>query len=114
MKLSGLLTRQIPELPGVAGIARVDRRADGLLPRLRAGDIAVLNAIDLDRQTAEGLVAAQVAGVVNAAVSISGRFPNLGPEILVAAGITLVDTVGAEVLRTVKDGARVRLHEGGV
>jgi len=114
MKLSGLLTRQIPELPGVAGVARVDRRSDGLLRRLRAGDIAVLNAIDIDRQTAEGLVAAQVAGVVNAAPSISGRFPNLGPEILVAAGIALVDSVGAEILRSVRDGTKLRLHEGAV
>jgi uncharacterized membrane-anchored protein len=115
MRLSGLLARQpSPQLPGVVGVARVDRSADGLLRRLHAGDIAVLNAIDLDRQTAESLVARQVAAVVNAAPSISGRFPNLGPEILVAAGITLVDGVGAEVLRTVKDGARVRLHEGGV
>ena len=50
--------------------------------------------------------------VVNAAPSISGRFPNLGPQILVDAGIPLVDAVGAEVLHAVKDGVRVRVHEG--
>jgi uncharacterized membrane-anchored protein len=114
MKLSGLLTRHSPQLPGVTGVARVERRADGLLRRVSAGDIAVLDAIDLDRQTAEGLVAAGVAGVVNAAPSISGRFPNLGPEILIGAGITLVDNVGAEVLRAVKDGSKLRLHKGAV
>lgn len=116
MKLPGMLTRQAPpqQLPGVVGVARVDRRADVLLRRLNAGDIAVLNAIDLDRQTAESLVARQVAAVVNAAPSISGRFPNLGPEILVAAGVTLLDGVGAEVIRNVKDGSKLRLHEGGV
>ncbi|MCA1671779.1 MAG: thiamine pyrophosphokinase, partial [Actinobacteria bacterium] len=54
-----------------------------------------------------------VVGVVNAAPSISGRFPNLGPEILVAAGVVLVDDAGADALR-IKDGARVRLHDGGV
>ena len=52
--------------------------------------------------------------MVNAAPSISGRFPNLGPEILVGAGVTLVDGVGPEVLRIVKDGTRLRLHEGVV
>ena len=112
MKLSGLLHRRAELLPGVAGVARVDRDTGALLRRLRPGDIAVLDQVDLDRATADALVAADVAAVVNAAPSISGRFPNLGAQILVDAGIPLVDAVGAEVLHAVKDGARVRLHEG--
>ncbi|NMI00151.1 putative cytokinetic ring protein SteA [Pseudonocardia acidicola] len=112
MKLSGLLHRSRPELPGLTGVARVDRRTDALLRRLRPGDIVVLDQIDLDRATADALIAAQVAAVVNASPSISGRFPNLGPEALVDAGITLVDDAGPEVVHAVKDGSRVRLHEG--
>lgn len=114
MKLSGLLTRRNPQLPGVTGVARVRRRGDGPPRRVSAGDIAVLNAVDLDRRTAQALVGAQVAAVVNAAPSISGRFPNLGPEILAAAGVTLVDGVGVELLRSIKDGSKLRLHEGGI
>lgn len=114
MKLSVLPRRSRPELPGLAGIARVDRRTDDLLRRLKAGEIAVLDQVDLDRTTADALVAAKVAGVVNASPSISGRFPNLGPEILVDRGIALVDGVGTEVMQLVKDGARIRLHEGAV
>ncbi len=112
MKLSGLLHRSRPELPGLTGPARADRRTEALLRRLRPGDIAVLDQIDLDRATADALVKAEVAAVVNAAPSISGRFPNLGPQILVTAGIPLVDDAGSELLRAVRDGARVRLHEG--
>jgi uncharacterized membrane-anchored protein len=114
MKLSGLLQRSRPELPGLSGIARVDRRTDLLVRRLKAGEIAVIDQVDLDRATADALVAARVAGVVNASPSISGRFPNLGPEILVDAGITLVDTVGADTLHTIKDGSKIRLHDGVV
>lgn len=114
MKLSGLLHRTRRGLPGVTGVARVDRRAGDLLRRLGPGDIAVLDLVDIDRRTAEALVAAGVVGVVNAAPSISGRFPNLGPEVLVEAGVRLVDGVGTAVLREVKDGTRLRLHEGGV
>lgn len=113
MKLSGLLHRTRPELPGLAGTARVDRRTDGLLRRVKPGEIAVLDQIDLDRATADALVAADVAAVINASPSISGRFPNLGPEVLVAAGIMLVDDVGPEALHAIRDGARVRL-DGGV
>jgi uncharacterized membrane-anchored protein len=98
-------------LPGVIGVARVDRRADALLPRLRRGDIAVLDQVDLDRATADALVAAEVAGVVNASPCISGRYPTLGPEILVNAGILVIDAVGADIFRDVKDGAKVRLYD---
>jgi uncharacterized membrane-anchored protein len=113
MKISGLLNRSGRELPGSIGLARVDRRADALARRVGRGDIAVFDQVDLDRRTADALVAAGVVGVINAAPSISGRFPNLGPEILVSAGIVLIDGAGAKALR-IKDGTRLRLHEGGV
>ncbi len=114
MKLSGLLRRSRTELPGLSGVARVDRRTDGLLRRLKAGEIAVLDQIDLDRATADALIAVRVAAVINASPSISGRFPNLGPEALLAAGIPLVDAVGPEALRTIKDGSRIRLQDGAI
>lgn len=114
MKLSGLLSKSTETLPGVAGVARVDRRTGELLRRVGPGDIVVLDQLDLDRATAAALAAAGVAGVVNASVSISGRFPNLGPEILVGAGIPLVDDVGTDVLRRIKDGSKIRVHEGVV
>jgi uncharacterized membrane-anchored protein len=114
MKLPGLLSRPRPELPGLSGVARVDRRLDALLRRLKPGDIAIIDQVDLDRGTAEALVAMQVGAVINAAPSISGRYPNLGPEVLVDAGIPLVDGVGAEAMHTIRDGSRVRVHEGAV
>ena len=95
----------------MTGVARVDRRAEALLPRLRRGDIAVLDQVDLDRATADALVAAEVAGVVNASPCISGRYPTLGPEILLNAGVPVIDAVGTDVFRDVKDGTTVRLHE---
>jgi uncharacterized membrane-anchored protein len=114
MKFTGLLARNTATLPGINGVARVDRRTRELLRRISPGDIVVLDQLDLDRATADALVDAEVAGVVNVSPSISGRFPNLGPEILVAAGIPLIDSVGGEVLRTVKDGTKLRLLEGAV
>jgi uncharacterized membrane-anchored protein len=114
MKLTGLLPRQNHSRPGVTGVARVDRRTGDLLRRIDVGDIVVLDQVDLDRATADALVAAEVAGVVNASPSISGRFPNLGPEIVVDAGIVLIDGAGVEVLRAVKEGSKLRLHEGAL
>ena len=64
---------------------------------------------DLDGVSAEALVAAGVGGVVNAARSISGRYPNLGPIRLLEAGIPLVDTVGPLLLGKVREGDQLRL-----
>jgi uncharacterized membrane-anchored protein len=74
----------------------------------------VLDVLDLDRITADALVDAEIAAVVNASTSVSGRYPNLGPEVLVANGVTLIDETGPEVFKKIRDGAKVRLYNGGV
>ena len=89
--------------------ARVDRRTKNLLRRVQPGEVAVIDHEDLDRLAAEELVAKGVAAVVNAARSISGRYPNLGPLIVVESGIPLVDTVGSLVLTKVREGDAIRL-----
>src|SRR6201996_9361731 len=111
--LSSLLSRNTSR-PGVIGTARVDRDIDRLLRRVCPGGCAVLDVLDLDRITADALVDAEIAAVVNASPSVSGRYPNLGPEVLVANGVTLIDETGPDVFKKVRDGAKVRLFNGGV
>lgn len=111
MKMPALLARTTDELPGVTGIARIDKNTRRLLDRVGPGDIAILDEVDLDRVTADALVEANVVAVVNASRSITGRYPNLGPEVLVASGIVLLDEVGPEVFKRVKDGAKLRVHD---
>ena len=101
-------------LPGVTGTVRLDRRTSSLLRRLRPGDIAVVDHLDLDRATAEALVDCGVVAVVNASSFISGRYPNLGPELLARSGVMMVDEVGTDVFTRLRDGGTVRLHEGEV
>jgi uncharacterized membrane-anchored protein len=99
------------EPPGIVGVARVDLRTKVLVRRLEPGDIAVIDHPDLDRVSADELIACRVAAVVNAAKSITGRYPNLGPGLLLGAGIPLVDDVGREVLSRVSEGMTVRLDK---
>src|SRR5512146_1445334 len=98
--------------PGVAGTARLDRRTKNLTKRLRPGDIAIIDHVDIDRVSADALVTCRVAAVVNAAQSTSGRYPNLGPEILLAGGVPLVDDVGTDVFSAVREGDLVRVDGG--
>ncbi|MDP9115751.1 MAG: putative cytokinetic ring protein SteA [Actinomycetota bacterium] len=102
--------RRSDALPGVSGVARLDRRTNRLVGRLNPGDIAVIDHVDLDRVAAAALLAARVSAVVNAQPSISGRYPNLGPDLLVANGITLLDNVGGEIFAAVKEGTKLRIH----
>jgi len=97
----------------VHGLVRVDPRTKNLTKRLRPGEIAVIDHLDIDRVSAEALAACRPAAVLNAARSTSGRYPNLGPEILVAAGIPLVDDLGPDVMSLV-EGRSVRVVDGAV
>ena len=87
----------------------MDTRTKRLVQRAQPGDIAVIDHEDLDRVSADALIAAGIGGVVNASRSISGRYPNLGPLRLIEAGIPLVDAVGSLLLRKVRDGDLLRL-----
>ena len=111
MKLVPFRRRRIGELPGIVGTARIDHRTERLLQRLGPRDIAVIDVADLDRNTADALVGAQVAAVVNAQPSISGRYPNLGPEVLVSKGVPLLDNVGSGVFTEIRDGMSLRLDD---
>ena len=106
--------RSAPDQPGVVGTVRAGRRAETVAPRLKPGDIAVLDHTDLDRASARALVDAGAVLVLNAQPMISGRFPNLGPELLARADVTMVDGLGADGVAALGDGRAVRVHEGRV
>lgn len=115
------LGRRAPAHPSrAAGIARVDSRTKRLIKRSESGDIAVIDHRDLDRIAAEGLIRAGVSAVVNASASISGRYPNTGPRLLLEAGIVLIDAAGPGVLDAVSEGERINIegeevfHDGQV
>ncbi|WP_067179178.1 putative cytokinetic ring protein SteA [Microtetraspora niveoalba] len=114
LNVPGLRRRKADDLPGVTAVARIDRRTKRLTKRLKAGEIAIIDHVDVDRVSAEALVACGAAAVVNVAAGISGRYPNLGPQILVEAGVAVVDNATPELFERIKDGDVVRVHEGQI
>jgi uncharacterized membrane-anchored protein len=97
------------EPPGVVAVARVDRRTKNITKRLGPGEIAIIDHSDLDRVSAEELINRKIVAVLNCSRSITGRYPNLGPQLLLDAGIPVIDDCGTDVLARVTDGATVRL-----
>ena len=95
-------------------IARLGRRTKDLVKRLRPGDLAIIDHVDLDRVSAEELVEAGVKAVVNVSPSSSGRFPNPGPLELVRAGVCLVDAPGADLFEQVSEGETLALRGGSL
>jgi uncharacterized membrane-anchored protein len=110
MRLPTLRRTRTVEPGAFSGIARVDRRTKRLVGRLRPGEIAVIDHVDIDRVAADSLVAVGVSAVLNAKPSISGRYPNLGPEVLIQAGIVLIDDLGEDTFERITEGDVVSIE----
>ncbi|MBS5826207.1 putative cytokinetic ring protein SteA [Actinomyces sp.] len=101
------------ELPSEGLRVRVDERTKKLARRLEEGEIAVIDHEDIDRVAAESLVAAKPVAVLNAAKSTTGRYPNLGPSILLESGIILIDDLGPDIM-TLHEGQAVSIDGDSV
>jgi uncharacterized membrane-anchored protein len=102
-----------PARAAVRGPARIGARTKELTSRLNSGDIAVIDHVDIDRVAADALVSAGPVAVLNAAPSTSGRYPNTGPNILVEAGIVLVDDLGPAIM-TIDERAEIEIVDGEI
>src|SRR5262249_46292115 len=97
-----------------SGPARLDKRTKNLTRRLSADDIAIIDHRDLDRVSAEELIASGVRVVVNVNSSQSGRYPTPGPLALVRGGVRLIDAPGAELFDEVTEGEVLTVRGSGL
>jgi len=98
----------------IAGPARLGRRTKLLVKELRPGAVAVLDHKDLDRVSAEDLIAAGVVAVLNCSPSSTGAYPNMGPLLIVQAGIHLVDLPDDKLFGQLADGDSIVVRGGDV
>ncbi|HMJ72734.1 MAG TPA: putative cytokinetic ring protein SteA [Solirubrobacterales bacterium] len=98
----------------IRGTVRLGRRTKDLVKRLRPGDVAVIDHVNIDRIAAEELIATGVGAVVNAAQSSDGCYPNAGPLLLVRSGVVLIDAVDVDPFELLDDGTEVSIAAGVV
>jgi uncharacterized membrane-anchored protein len=98
----------------VSGPVRPGRKTKLLVKRLHPGDIALIDHKNLDRVSAEDLIAAGVVAVLNCRPSSTGSYPNMGPLLLVQAGVHLVDMPGDALFGDLDDGAEITVRGGEV
>jgi uncharacterized membrane-anchored protein len=103
-----------PRARTISGPLRAGRRTKLLVRHLIRGDIALIDHQDIDRVSAEELIAAGAVAVLNCSASSSGSYPNLGPQLLVEAGILLVDLPDDSPFDMLSDGDPVVVLSGGV
>jgi uncharacterized membrane-anchored protein len=92
---------------------RPGRKTKLLVKHLVPGDIALVDHLDIDRVSAEELIAAGASAVLNCSPSSSGTYPNLGPQLLVEAGILLLDLPDDSLFGKVSDGEPITVRTGG-
>lgn len=78
------------------------------------GEIALIDHDDLDRVSAEDLISAEAVAVLNCRASRSEEYPNMGPLLLIEAGITLIDLPDDQLFDLCHDGDPLELREGEV
>jgi len=76
--------------------------------------VALIDHADLDRVSAEDLIAAQAVAVLNCRESRSAEYPNMGPLLLIEAGITLIDLPDDQLFELCSDGDPLELRGGEV
>jgi uncharacterized membrane-anchored protein len=94
----------------VSGQVRLGRKTKLLVRHLVAGEIAVIDHLDIDRVSAEELIAAGARAVLNCRASTSGTYPNLGPQLLVEAGVLLIDLPDDSLFHSLSDGDGVSVR----
>ncbi len=98
----------------IRSVVRKDRKTKNLVKRIKPGEIAAIHHPDLDRIAAEMLVESRPRLVINAGDSISGRYPNPGPGLLLAAGIPVLDRVGEECFDLLPDGGEIEVKDSRI
>jgi len=107
---AGGALEQLPSARTASGPVRPGRKTKLLVKHLVRGDIALIDHLDIDRVSAEELIAAGAAAVLNCSPSSSGTYPNLGPQLLVEAGILLVDLPDDALFDVLSDGDPVTVR----
>lgn len=88
----------------VEGRARLDRRTKNLVKRLKPGEIAIIDHKDVDRVSSSSIIERSPIAVINASTFITGTYPNIGPLMMLAAQIKLIEEVGEDIFDRVHEG----------
>lgn len=89
-------------------VIRIAHRTKVTAPSVNFGDIVVICHPDIDSVAAESLARARPSAVINCAPFVTGKYPNQGPVVLLAAGIPIFES-DVNILEAVPDRSSGRV-----
>lgn len=98
----------------LSGVVRPNKRTKLLTKTLEPGQIALIDHKDIDRVSGEELVRKGVLCVINSAESSTGDYPNVGPTLIVEAGVHLIDTPDHDLFELLRDGEEITVRGGEI
>lgn len=93
----------------LSGSVKKDTKTKNLVKRLEYGDIALIKHKDIDEIAALSLVEKKPKAILNVKESISGKYPNKGPEILLNSGIKLIDLNNESLFDDIEEGSKIEI-----
>lgn len=95
------------------GKIKKDRKTKQLIERLEPGEIALIDHKDLDEVAALSLVEKKVKCIININKTISGRYPNQGPSVLLEANVAIFEA-DAKIFNEVDEGNIVEIIDNDI
>ncbi|MFP4660877.1 MAG: putative cytokinetic ring protein SteA [Halanaerobiales bacterium] len=99
----------------IRGKVVIDKKTKDLVKRIRANQIAVIDHQDIDHLASKSLIDKQVKAVLNLSTSMSGRYPNHGPKLLLDAHIPLIDIkLKGRMFSLLYEGDTIEIRDGQI
>ncbi len=98
----------------IKGKVKVDLMTKDLVKRLSSNDIAVICHEDIDEVAAQLLIEKKIKAVVNAKTSITGKYPNKGPSLLLKEGIIIIDHIGKRNFEKIAENDFLEYKNGNI
>lgn len=95
------------------GYLSIDKRTKDLAKRIKPNEIALIDHKDIDEVAANSLVQAKIKAIINLSPSISGKYPNKGPNILLDNGIFILDVLDVDLMNLLLEEDLVEVDENG-
>lgn len=95
----------------IKGIAKKDKVTKNLTNRLDPKDIAIISHKDLDEIAAISLVEKKISCIINTKETISGKYPNRGPAILMEKDIPIFQVEDELILDKIQEGEIIEIVE---
>lgn len=93
----------------IKGTVKMDRKTKNLINRLNSKDIAIISHEDLDEVAAISLADKKISCIINTEKTISGRYPNRGPAVLVENGVAIFEVEDKEFLNSINEGDQIEI-----